>query len=143
MSDSEGKVAFASPEWVEIATEALEKLVAEHGEEGTAYSVCEAFVDGPAEFADEDGFAAWHFYVDGKNVRVSTGRESNVDIWLQGTYELALSGARVVYTPELLAEWEKNPPKRPDDPNMKVEGNVKTLPTYLSELHNILAVQTA
>ncbi|MEM7018649.1 MAG: hypothetical protein AAF512_15075 [Pseudomonadota bacterium] len=142
MTDNQTKAPFASPAWVDIAREVLEELVAQHGEDGQTLSICEAFVEAPAEIADADGCAAWHFYIDGKNVRVGTGRIAEADIQIQATWETSLPGARLVYTPELLAEWEKNPPERPVDPNQKVEGDMTNLPTYLMELHNRMAVVT-
>ena len=142
MPENQIKVPFASSAWVEIARSVLEDLVSQHGEDGVNYSVCEAFADAPKEISDADGFAAWYFYVEGKSVRVGVGRVTNTDIQIQATWELSLEGARTVYTPELLAEWEKNPPVRPPDPNQKIEGDMTTLPTYLSALHNRLAVLT-
>ena len=65
----ENKVPFASSDWVEIARGVLEDLANEHGKEGQTFSICESFAEAPAEIADEEGFAAWHFYLDGKSVR--------------------------------------------------------------------------
>jgi hypothetical protein len=120
----------------------LEDLVSQHGVEGGTCSACEAFFDAPAAISNADGVAAWHFYIDGKSVRAAVGRDPDCDIQIQATWELSLPGARLVYTPELRAEWEKNPPQLPDDPNRKVEGNMASLPSYLGELHNRLAVLT-
>jgi hypothetical protein len=142
MTEDQTKVPFASPAWVDIAREVLEELAAEHGVEGETCSACEAFADAPPEFAGPDGYAAWHFYIDGKDVRVGTGRDDDCDIQIQATWELSLPGARLVYTPELRAEWEKNPPKPTEDPNRKVEGDMTGLPSYIGELHNRLAVLT-
>ena len=142
MTENQGKVPFASPAWVDIARGVLEDLVAQHGEDGVNYSVCEAFAEAPEEISDDEGFAAWYFYVEGKSVRVGVGRLTDTDIQIQATWKLSLDGARTVYTPELRAEWEKNPPQRPPDPNQKIEGDMTTLPAYLGELHNRLAVVT-
>ena len=142
MTENQAKVPFASAAWVDIARGVLEELVSEHGENGKAFSVCEAFPEAPAEIADADGIAAWHFYVDSRSVRVATGRIADADIQIQATWELSLPGARLVITPELLAEREKNPPERPEDPNQKIEGDMADLPPYLLELHNRMAVVT-
>jgi hypothetical protein len=136
------KVPFASPAWVDIARGVLEELVSQHGVEGETCNVCEAFIDAPAEISNADGVAAWYFYIDGKSVRAAAGRDPDCDIQIQATWELSLPGARLVYTPELRAEWEKNPPQRPADPNQKVEGDMTGLPSYLGELHNRMAVLT-
>ena len=121
------KYVFASPEWVECAGRVLEELVPEFGEEGQAFSVCEAIVEVPEEIADDD-CAGWSFYVDGKNVRFHPRRMDDTEVLLQGTWELELPGARTVYTPEYLAEQEKNPTPRPEDPNMVIEGDLTRLP---------------
>jgi len=137
----EGHYHFVSPEWVDLAREVLEELVSEHGEPGVKYSVCEAFVDAPEELADENGELAWHFFVDGKDVQVARGR-ADTDFSIQATYLTSLPGAKLVYTPELIKEWEENPPTPPDDPNLKVEGDRSIIPKYLGALHNRLAVVT-
>ena len=62
---------------------------------------------------------------------------------MQATWELELPGARQVYTPEWIAEQEKNPTPRPEDPNMLIEGDFEKLPPWMTEFHNRLAVQTA
>ena len=136
------KYTFVSPGWIEMATAVLQKLIGQHGEEGVRYSVCEAFVDAPPEFADSEGLAAWHFFVDGKDVRVSSGKVDDADVYIQATWETSLPSARLVYTPELIAERTKNPPKAPDDPNQMVRGDISILPSYLGELHNVMAVAT-
>ena len=61
--DSE-KVAFGSSEWLARARQILEELVAEHGEAGTSFSVCEVFTDAPSGLiGPEDNVAAWHFSI--------------------------------------------------------------------------------
>jgi len=138
----ENKVAFVSPAWIEIARGVLEDLVSEHGKEGQAFSICESFAEAPSEIADDDGFAAWHFYIDGKSVRVGQGRVDDTDAQIQATWELVLPVARLVYTPELLADWAKNPPDRPKDPNASQTGDMTKMPPYLLELHNHMAKVT-
>lgn len=138
----ENKVAFGSPAWIEIARGVLEDLVSEHGKEGQAFSICESFAEAPSEIADDDGFAAWHFYIDGKSVRVGQGRVEDTDAQIQATWELVLPVARLVYTPELLADWAKNPPERPKDSNASQTGDMTKMPPYLLELHNHMAKVT-
>ena len=142
MTENQTKVPFVSPAWIDIARGILEELVSKHGKDGEKFSICEAFVDAPKEFADADGFAAWHFYIDGKSVRVSTGRATDTDAQIQATWETSLPSAKLVYTPELMEEMKKNPPKRPVDPNLKTAGDRSIFPTYLGELHNRMAVIT-
>jgi hypothetical protein len=139
----EKKVMLGSAEWIELGGEILTDIVKEYGEDGFALSVCEVFVEAPAEIADKQGNASWCFYVDGKSVRSSPGASKEVDLYMQATWELELPGARQVYTPEWLAEQETNPTPRPEDPNMVIEGDMNRLPAWIMEFHNRLAVRTA
>ena len=134
------KLDFAGPEWVDAARDVLEDLVAQHGEAGKACSVSEAFTDAPAHVAPS-GLAAWHFYIDGKSVRVGVGEDQNADIRIRADYQASLPGARLVYTPEIIAERQAQPPD--ESAAGSVEGDMSALPPYLVELHNRLAVLTA
>ena len=142
MSENQAKVPFVSPAWVDIARGMLEELVSEHGEEGKNCSSCEAFAEAPEEFADADGFAAWHFYITGKSVRVGTGRVTATDALIQATWKTSLGGAKRIITPELAEEMKKNPPTPPPDATRKLEGDRSKFPAYLRELHNRMAVIT-
>ena len=135
------KVEFASAAWVDAARAVLEDLVATHGDENLKCSVCEVFSNAPAHVAPS-GTAAWHFYLDGKSVTVGVGERDDVDLRLGGDYEAALPGARTVYTPEYLAEREKQEPD-PDAPAPDIQGDMSILPPWIVELHNRLAPITA
>ena len=138
MSDT--KVDFASAPWVDQARAVLDELVATHGEPGFAFSVCEIFTDAPTHVA-ESGTAAWHFYIDGKTARVGVGEVGDTDVTIRADYETTLPAARLVYTPEILAERASQPPD--ENAARNVEGDMTRLPPYLVELHNRLAVITA
>ena len=142
MSEKHAKAPFVSPAGGDIARGMLEELVSEHGEEGKNCSICEAFAEAPEEFADADGFAAWHFYITGKSVRVGTGRVTDTDALIQATWKTSLGGAKRIITPELAEEMKKNPPTPPPDANRKLEGDRSKFPAYLRELHNRMAVIT-
>lgn len=142
MAEDQTKNPFVSPAWVDQARLALVEIVAKHGKEGTKYSVCEVFLEAPAEFADDDGVAAWHLLVDGKSAYVATGRIPDADVTIQATWATSLPGARLVYTPELISARKENPPPPPDDPNLEVRGDAAALPGYLTDLHNRMAVLT-
>ena len=132
------KVDFASEAWVTIIRGVLQELVAEHADGDTRFSACEVFTDAPAHVA-ESGTAAWHFYVDGKNVAVGLGVVDDADVTIRADYQTALPGARTVYTPEYLAKQAKAPP--PDKPP-EVEGDMSAFPPWLVELHNRMALVT-
>lgn len=137
---SEGKkVEFAGPAWIDIARQVLTELAAEHGEPGQVVSVSEAFTDAPPHLAD-GGVAAWHFTLNGKTAHVEAGEAPDSDIVIRADYQASLPGARLVYTPEILAEMERNPPDRSDG---QIQGDMSRLPPWISELHNRLAVVTA
>lgn len=136
---SDEKLVFASEAWVDEARRILEELVAAHGEPGAAFSVCEVFSDAPAE-ADASGTAAWHFYIDGETVRVGRGEVDDTDVIIRADYTATLPTARLVYTPEILAQRAK---EREQGPNPNVQGDMAKAPPWLVELHNQLAVITA
>ena len=136
---SEAKVEFVSAAWIDAARQVLTELAAEHGEAGQVVSVSEAFTDAPRHLAGGD-VAAWHFAIDGKTAQVEPGENPDADIVIRGDYEAALPGARLVYTPEILAEMAENPP---DTSAGDIKGDMSLLPAYISELHNRLAVITA
>ncbi len=133
------KVEFAGATWINEARRVLEALVAAHGEAGKCFSVCEVFSNAPASVA-EHGVAAWHFRIDGKTVEVAAGEATGVDVTIRADYQTALPGARLVYTPEVLAARASAPPS---DKPPSIEGDMSLAPPYLIELHNQLAVITA
>ena len=136
VTDVTEKVAFASPAWVDIARTVLEELVAEHGETGKSLSVCEVFSDAPPGMPGDATTAAWHFRIVDKTVTVGEGEIVDADVNVRVHYESVLPLARLVYSPEMLAQMERNPPQ--------VEGGTlgdqSKMPPYLVELHNRLAV---
>ncbi len=134
MTDTK-KLPFASPEWVDLARTVLEELVAKHGEAGKSFSVCEAFTDAPPGMAGPDPTTAvWHFSIVDKTVTVGEGELSDADMNVSVPYAQALPAARFVYTPEMVASALRNQPQ--------AAGDGPTLPSYLAELHNRLAVVT-
>jgi hypothetical protein len=133
------KVEFASAAWLAVARRELEQLVAEHGEPGARFSLCEIFTDAPASIAPE-GSIAWHFYADGKTVAVSFGEIDNADVTIRTDYQGVLPRARQFDTPEILAERAAEPPGAGFD---SVAGDMSLVPGYLAELHNRLALVTA
>lgn len=140
MSDSSsGKVEFASDAWIDIARRALEEIVAEQGESGVRFSLCEVFTDAPLSLAPS-GTLAWHFYVDGKVVLVATGEVDDADVKIRTDYQGVLPQARLFYTPEILAERATQPSGAAFD---SIQGDMSLVPEYLTELHNRLAVITA
>ena len=130
------KVAFASPAWIAAAREILEALVAAHGRPGRRFSLCERFTDPPPELS-ATGEVAWHFRIDGSAVEVGAGAIGDADVTITADYEKSLPAARLVYTPEVLAQ------RSPAAPRPGVQGDLASSPGYLVELHNQLAAITA
>jgi hypothetical protein len=130
---NEAKAVLASGPWVDAARVILENLVAEHGEPGRTFSLCEVFNDAPREIAPR-GVAAWHFRIDGKSTSVGPGEIEDADVTITVDYAAVLPGARRVYTPQQLVE-------RP--PVGTTRGDLSKAPAYLLELHNRLALITA
>ena len=142
-SGATAKVTFASRAWVDLARAVLEQLVAEHGEPGVSFSACEIFTDAPPGMAgagmavEDDTTAAWHFRIDGKTVTVGAGAIDGAVMNVRADYTATLPLARLVYTPEVLAERERNPKQPEGDASGRSQA-----PPYLVELHNRLAERT-
>ena len=135
MTEITEKLVFASSEWVDYARLVLEDLVANHGEEGINYSACEVFPEAPEGLAGPvANEASWHFIIEGTSVTVGEGRIPKADFFVKYPYVKVLPIAREVYTPERI---ELNRVERAKDPNAVLS------PSYLSELHNKLAIITA
>jgi hypothetical protein len=130
------KLEFASAAWIAEARRILEALVAAHGEPGRRFSVCEVFTDAPAEVAPS-GVASWHFRIDGKTVEAGPGTIDGPDVLISADYAATLPNARLVYTPEILAQ------RRAARSDGARSGGGPKAPRYLVELHNRLAVLTA
>lgn len=129
------KVVLGSVEWLKLAREVLEELVAKHGEEGKSFSACEVFTDAPEGLAGPDPTTvAWHFRIDGKTVTVGEGEIEGADLNVRASYAQVLPLAKMVYTPEMIAAARANRPE--PDPE------INAAPEYLVELHNRLAVRT-
>jgi hypothetical protein len=131
------KVVFASLAWIDVARSILQELVAEKGEPGRAWSLCERFANAPPEVA-ASGLAAWHFRIDGKNVSVGPGEIDDADVTISSDYQTTLPAARAIYSPDLYAERVADHTPRPG-----VDGDLSNAPPYLLELHNRLAALTA
>lgn len=133
------KVEFASEAWIEAAKEILADLAATRGAEGDRFSVCECFTSAPAEIAS-DGLAAWHFRIDGQTATAGAGAIKDADVVIEADYQATLPTARLVYTPEYLAERAR---RRASGEAPAPSGDWSRAPSYLVELHNRLAVITA
>jgi hypothetical protein len=138
MKGADDKVEFGSSEWVARARAFLTDLAAALGEPGRCFSVCEVFTGAPVDLAPA-GVIAWHFYIDGSEVRVGFGEVEDTDVKITADYRNTLPAAREIYTPEILAERAS----RPATAEREVRGDLSRAPAYLVELHNRLAVITA
>ena len=133
------RVRFASPEWIAAARAILSKLAADHGKPADSFSLCERFTDAPADLWPS-GLAAWWFRIDGASAQVGTGEIADADASVTHDYAATLPTARLVYTPEILAERSA---KRARGELSGRQGDWSGAPAYLVELHNRLAAITA
>ena len=132
------KLAFAGPEWI-AAAEAILRTSRRHGEAGQRFSLCERFTDAPVEISPS-GLAAWWFRLDGQTVEVGAGEIGDADATVTADYVATLPVARLVYTPEVIAERRA---KRERGELPSQQGDWSRAPRWLTELHNRLAVITA
>ena len=128
------KVTFASPKWIETARSILTDLVAIHGEDGVKFTASEEFTNAPLDTVNTGTSVAWNFQIDGKTVTVDTGTLEGADLQVKVDYETALPLARKIYTEEMIKLARESAP---------VAGPGISMPPYLADLHNRLAVLTA
>jgi len=141
MNEKTTKFNFVSDKWVDQAEIILNDLVSQFGEEGVSFSVCETFFDAPKGI-DTSGVASWHFFIEGKSVRVGKGKVEDVDVKINFDYAKASVIAKVVYTEEIIAKQKED--LALVKKNLEKKGKVvKEPPKYLSELHNRLALLTS
>ena len=131
------KVTFASSEWLDLAREVLEDLVAQHGKPGASFSVCEVFTNAPEGLIGPDPTkAAWYFSIKDNAVTVGEGEIEGADMAVSVDYAKALPAARRVY-PAFLG-WLVMPVVRLVS---RLRGKPSP-PSYLLDLHNRLALVT-
>ena len=141
MTTQATKVVFASHEWLDLAREVLEDLVAQHGKVGKSFSVCEVFTNAPDGMIGSDPAsgsknAAWHFCIVDKIVTVGEGEIDSADMAVSVEYEKALPVARRTY-PAFLG-WLVMPVLR----LLSYLRRKPSLPGYLMDLHDRLALVT-
>ena len=141
ITEKNSKFNFVSDEWVGQAKVILNDLVTEFGEEGVSFSVCETFTNAPKDI-DISGIASWHFYIEGKEVRVGKGKTEDTDVKINFDYAKANVIAKVIYTEKIIAQ-QKEETTRALEALEKAGKDFKQPPDYLSELHNRLAELTA
>ena len=141
MSEEKTKFEFVSNEWVNQAKIILNDLVSQFGVEGVSFSVCETFSDAPKEI-HTSGIVSWHFYIDGKSVRVGKGKVEDVDVKINFDYVKASIIAKITYTQEIITKQKEETEKTKEASALAGKG-FKEPPDYLPELHNRLALLTA
>ena len=141
MSEEKTKFEFVSNEWVNQAKIILNDLVSQFGVEGVSFSDCETFSDAPKEI-HTSGIVSWHFYIDGKSVRVGKGKVEDVDVKINFDYAKASIIAKVIYTKKIITKQKEGAEKAKEALAIAGKG-FKEPPDYLPELHNRLALLTA
>ena len=141
MKKKKTKFNFVSDEWVDQAEIILNDLVSQFGVEGVSFSVCETFSDAP-QAIHTSGIASWHFYINGKSVRVGKGKVEDVDVRINFDYVKASVIAKITYTEEIMTKQKEETEKAKEALAIAGKG-FKEPPDYLPELHNRLALLTA
>ncbi len=125
------KVVFASPAWIQLAQTTLTDLVSAYGNPDDEFSVCEVFLNVPAD-VNAESTVAWHFFIKGTDLKSGVGEADEVEVRIAVEYEDALAAARRVYAPDDVALAQPRHSLGSAQP-----------PRYLVELHNRLALLTA
>ena len=140
MNEEKTKFEFVSDEWIEQARIILKDLVFRFGEEGVTFSVCETFTDAPKNI-DASGIASWHFYINGKSVKVAIGKVKDTDVKINFDYKKASVIAKIVYNEKMIVRQKEDLEKVKE--SLAIAGKeFKEPPDYLTELHNQLALST-
>ena len=140
MNEEKTKFEFVSDEWIEQARIILKDLVFRFGKEGVTFSVCETFTDAPKNI-DASGIASWHFYINGKSVKVAIGKVKDTDVKINFDYKKASVIAKIVYNEKMIVRQKEDLEKVKE--SLAIAGKeFKEPPDYLTELHNQLALST-
>ncbi len=132
----DSKFALASPDWLDLLREILSDLVQTHGQPGESFSMCEVFLGAPPGSVGytADGRSTWYLEINGKHLVVAPGERSDVDLKLTLDYAGTLPFSRHVVL--------ENDPGVLQPQIEKTEGNPELTPSYITELHNLLAPRT-
>jgi len=149
MADGIGDLAFASPQWVDAAREALTSAVGRYAAGLAslgAFTLCEVAHNSPA-YLHCGSKLAWHAVFDGALVEVHSGElpASACDLKVEGDHSIMSNLARIQYAgrdPKLVAAAQARLHKLS---RWVVHGSIPTNPVLaavLRSLHDALAVRT-
>jgi len=149
MADGIGDLTYASPEWVEVAREALAEQVERHaGELGDLgkFTLCEVGHNPPA-YLHCGTSLAWHASFDGSTVELQPGElpDQQCDFKLQGDHSIISNIARLQYhgrDPRVVAAARERLSRLS---KWKIHGAVpdhRGLATVLRSLHDTMAART-
>jgi hypothetical protein len=149
MADGIGDLTLASPEWVEVAREALIDAVAKHAaglDDLGKFTLCEVAHNPPA-YLRCGASLAWHARFDGARVEVQAGElpDEECDFKMQGDHSIISNIARIQYRdrdPGIVAAAQTRLNKLC---KWKMHGKMpehKVLATVLRSLHDAMAVRT-
>jgi ectoine hydroxylase-related dioxygenase (phytanoyl-CoA dioxygenase family) len=139
------RVEFLSDDWLAAAEGLLGRCVAAwaHELEGVGFSLSEAFSDAPPHLGLDGNLAAWTFRLKDGKVTVKRGRNSNVDLLIEGDYQAMLPVAQAV-GPKAMSRAQKQARHVNGQGWVQVKGAFPTgrLADILAELHDYLARRT-
>ncbi|MEJ0024706.1 MAG: hypothetical protein WDN01_01655 [Rhizomicrobium sp.] len=138
------KFEFASPAWIAALKERLAKYAAEAGP-AASLSICEVFNKVPKHLdKNGTGTIAWHCIVEnGKLVKFEETAIAEADVRTEHDYDFVVPVARMVYTPETMAEVEAYMAKGiAEGRSVSTSRDRTKVPANFVGLHNDLAVRT-
>ncbi len=89
-----GQVELLDDAWIDRARRFLEKELPAAAP--AAFSISERFTDAPPHLGFADGVAAWTARWDGTAVTAERGASADADVFVEGDYQAALTGAQQV-----------------------------------------------
>jgi hypothetical protein len=134
VDDGTPRFPLASKGWFNAVRDALTALVAQQGQPGDMFSLCEVWADAPEGSIgrDDNGRSAWHVRITGNECVIEAGEVDDVTMKLVFDYAGALPYARS------RTHEAKVPPAI-----LEYAGDPSAMPSYFADLHDLMAPQTA
>lgn len=137
------KIEFASQEWMDALKAAIIRYTAKAGPD-VKLSICEVFTGVPKHLdRNGNGVISWYCRIANGKVQFEYGEINDADIKSTCDYNFILPFARMVITPETMAEYERSAAEGEKTGKLKRSGDRAKVPPAFYGMHNDLAVITA
>ena len=133
------KVEFASPEWLKMLRNMIERYIALSPPE-LELSICEVFTSVPAHLdRNGDGIIAWHCRIKNGKLEFRDGAIDDADIKTVADYAFILPFARTKIEPGNMAEYQAQQAEGARRGLVTHEGDRSKVPAAFYGMHHELA----